>query len=128
MDYSIFGDVCQEIDEDSKKLLKEPAFSIEELSNHNPLVCLSSRSLTLVKILCVLSDLPLEVNTLPNKELHIISKIIELIYGLRKNRLILPISFTENLNVYTQTRNKGLLAYASKVSPGNSVAYIEPCS
>ena len=128
MDYSIFGDVCQEIDEDSKKLLKEPAFSIEELSNHNPLVWLSSCPLTLVKILCVLSDLPLEVNTLPNKELHIISKIIELIYGLRKNRLILPISFTENLNVYTQTRNKGLLAYASKVSPGNSVAYIEPCS
>ena len=98
---------------------------MNDLKRHDRRGLLQKRPAALVELILALSCVPTEINDLPNKEAHVVSKIIELIYGLRKSRIVLPVSFMENLNIYTQTRNKKLMAYSSKTAPRGSIIYIE---
>ena len=79
---------------------------MNDLKHHDRRGLLQKRPASLVDLILALSCVPTEINDLPNKEAHVVSKIIKLIYGLRKSRIVLPVSFMENLNIYTQTRNK----------------------
>ena len=57
---------------------------INNLKHHDQQSWLQKRPASLVELILELSCIPTEINDLLNKEAHIVSKIIELIYGLRK--------------------------------------------
>lgn len=54
-----------------------------------------------------------------DKEMKL-AKCVELIYGSENSKLIVPLSFHENLLVYSVSRSKQLLTYNSRVAPAGS--------
>ena len=60
---------------------------MNDLKRHARRGLLQKRPASLVELILALSCVPTEINDLPNKEAHVVSKIIELIYGLRKAEL-----------------------------------------
>ena len=62
--------------------------------------------------------------TMNNEESKRLAKCMEQIYGCHNSKLILPLSFQENLLVYSLCRSKQLVTYNCKMYPSGSPDFI----
>lgn len=53
-----------------------------------------------------------------------VAKAIEYLYGCRNSKLVLPLSFQENILIYSLSRSKSLLSYSGKMNPSGSYEYM----
>lgn len=53
-----------------------------------------------------------------------IAKIVELIYGCRNSKLVLPLSFQENILTYSCSHSKQLLSYNGRTAPAGSYDFL----
>ena len=115
--------ICEEVKSDISNLFfktsneRLKSFKTEDLD-----LWLAKRPSSLVKVIKALCGL----STAPNaKDKILITKIIELVYGARNSRLVLPLSFNESLLTYAKTHSKTLVTYNSKISPSGSYTFLE---
>ena len=96
--------------------LKHKKKDFETLLHFDPVQWIHNRPPELVDILCTLCGIDLHKDD--QNKCMIIVKLLELIYGARNSRLILPLSFYENLLTFIETRNKKLISFKNKFAPG----------
>jgi hypothetical protein len=53
-----------------------------------------------------------------------VAKAIEYIYVCRNSNLVLPLSFQENILIYSLSRSKTLVSYSGKLNPSGSYNYM----
>ena len=98
---------------------------LNQLRHLSPEIILKQRPENLVKLIFSLCGISSAEKRKDEKDYLIIAKIIELIYGVRNSRLVMPVSFCENIITYTATHSKKLVNYNAKVSPAGSYWFIE---
>ena len=98
--------------------------SIDGLLRYNSLEWLKKRPIGLVRLLSRLCRISDEELLEEGKSSFMISKLIEIIYSTWNSKLQLPISFSENLLVYSQTHSKQLVHYNSCAGPAGSYSYL----
>ena len=98
--------------------------SIDRLLDYNSSEWLQKRPKCLVKILSLLCRIPDGELKEEGKSTWVLSKIIELMYSISNSRLQLPISFPENLLVYSLTHSKQLVRYNSSIGPAGSYSFL----
>ena len=98
--------------------------SIDGLLRYNSLEWLKKRPIGLVRLLSRLCQISDEELLEEGKSSFMISKLIEIIYSTWNSKLQLPISFSENLLVYSQTHRKQLVHYNSCAGPAGSYSYL----
>ena len=59
----------------------------------------------------------------PNESFKV-AKAVEFFYGCRNSKIVLPLSFQENIVLYSLSRNKTLVASAAKMNPSGSYDYL----
>ena len=94
---------------------------LSNLLGYNPEDWLSQRPKALVGLLRQLCGYNEYMNDEESKK---VAKCIELIYGCHNSKLVLPLSFQENLLVYSLCRSKQLVSYNSQMSPSGSSDFI----
>jgi len=95
---------------------EENKCSINQLLAYNPEKWLDERPpefVNLIRSLCGRSSQPFKV-----------AKTIEYIYGCRNSKLVLPLSFQENILIYSLSRSKTLVSYSGKLNPFGSYDYM----
>lgn len=125
-----FNPICHKTGKGKKELLKECSFDINDLKHRDRQSWLQKRAATLVELILALSYVSIKITDLPNKELHIVSKIIKLIYGFRKSWIILPVSLMENLNIYMEKGVTTLMLCGNKqvIHTSKNLQLLATCS
>lgn len=95
--------------------------SLSTLLGYSPEKWLSQRPKALVGLLRELCGYK---DTMTGEESKKVAKCIELIYGCHNSKLVLPLSFQENLLVYSLCRSKQLVSYNSRMYPAGSSDFI----
>ena len=118
--------ICSEIKKDVASLYKNTnGHDIEELTNLRPSNYLKKRPVEIIKLIATLCGIESINENCDEKRCLVIAKIIELIYNMRNSRLVMPVSFIENLITYTTTHSRNLVTYLSKVSPAGAYTFLE---
>lgn len=92
--------------------------SLENLTAYDAEVWLKDRPKCLVGLLRKLCGL--DKTFASSVETLQIAKLVEIMYGCRNKNLVLPLSFQENLLVYSLSRNKQLVGFNSRLCPAGS--------
>ena len=95
---------------------EENKCSINQLLAYNAEKWLDERPpefVNLIRSLCGRSCQPFKV-----------ANAIEYIYGCRNSKLVLPLSFQENILIYSLSRSKTLVSYSGKLRPSGSYDYM----
>ena len=124
--YDFIKIISNSIAKDSTFLYNDASIcSIDNLLNYNSAKWLQERPKPLVKLLAHLCHIPLGGLQTENKSTFLLSKMIELIYSAHNSRLQLPISFTENLHVYSLTHSKQIAQYNGATGPSGSYRFLQ---
>ena len=113
----------EDLVDDISNIKEEDSISFDGLSSFDPCNWLGQRPFDLVPLICNLCGYSLPAENLPKPVLMKVVKIIKIIYGARNSRIVLPLSFYENVVTFTQTRNKKLIKINNRISPGNLLIY-----
>ena len=114
--------LCHHIKSDISSMYSDKdKCSLSNLLGYSPDEWLSQRPKALVGLLRELCGYKESLNGGESKR---VANCIELIYGSHNSKLVLPLSFQENLLVYRLCRSKQLVSYNSRMYPAGSSDFI----
>ena len=97
--------------------------SLESLTNYRSSEWLQDRPNVVVETISQICGYAIE--DLQNEQASFrVAKILEEIYKCRNSRIVLPLSFAQNLLTYSYSHSRKLIAYNACVSPGGSNTYL----
>eukprot|EP00794_Sanderia_malayensis_P018435 gene18435-20284_t len=118
--------IVELVKNDVKTLFMEPTTcSIENLLSYNSKEWLSQRPELLVKLLAHLCQVTNSQLMYENRCTLFLSRIIEIIYSAVNSRIVLPISFSENIHAFSVSHSKQLVEYNNAVGPAGSYSFLQ---
>ena len=97
--------------------------SLETLLKYDPGTWLEDRPPELSSLLCKICGFKNSLENSPEENFKL-AKFVEYIYGCRNAKLVLPLSFQENLLIHSLSRSKRLISYNCKINPAGSYEFI----